>query len=1728
MSAILLETLPPRPPTPPREPAYDPMADAPLKQVLARQSFDPRLNLQTPPNGVLSPKSTATESNPSSRRSGKNVAFASDTQIREAPIYDAENKVSPPSGPFIPSSKASKPQKGILKPFLSPNPLDISFNTANGVTNQCSLMTMLESSARRLAGDDRIDKMDAYGILSRALRASNNLPDRVALQERMPRFMEFIQRDITVSPLDSSLTNHALTFLLTILHFPGVASSLSNEFGIFMIDHCIRSFGDSSVPKDVTRHLLQVVAQQNFSQRVMTPDRVGRLLTALGNIEQHVTGKSIIHSRIMIYRRLVKQCKPLMLVHTGWLHDLLTDSLSSTKDIRGAAIVLGFEAASSIGKDRQVSKKLAELFQAMVDDQKYIDFYIERLKTMLRSRQDAPFVPKIWSVVLLLLRGIQLDKWQYLNQWLRVIQQCFNSSDMPTKQEANFAWNRFVYVLHFEESSYTKLLGSTLCQPVGSQWKRKASALKVDDNFRNVVFGSACNLFYYTFRPGVSPGLVDKYWDVTVKPVMQQLCANDQPEERVDQAISILTGLFDNTTRRPWVEDRVLTNPLADASELPPLEPKWLRHNASRVFGVVQPILDKNFADLANPDSLTLKMWQTLIASVSAAASKEIKVSFDTTEFISYMFTSLLRYWKRGIAKESSQGQDIATISQVFLSSIREFVGTVVEAFGFLPFTEKQLCSRQDTFTPATTPSHRNAKATGIVKAPIQHLFTILSTIPDGIPDNEVFSDFFIAVFTPFFKAKNAKAASELAQEMLNSIPVDSMCPYGPWVMVADLVKAALTSGRPPNGPSSSAITSSLEPPVGREYRDLCRILERGYTSTPNLPFKHWSSFLDAVETQVTEATGPSGRALALVEPLAKTIVDHVTTAGRSVDPRAIQATTAMLRLATQPRDRQTVDAARMRLWGTASAKSASFDPFDNLYKLSNTVMEELYKDLDNDEMAALAAPFLTELDGFFRRCNSGLAVKTVCALQDGLVFWVKDDEARLSSRQSAETAASVKQIWDQVCDLVSTHESNEKINLESFERLFCAAFQSKHRHVVNSVAMLWNRIFHDAQEITYPEALQATLLSIRSMVDLVLPGLEESSGESAAAQQQHAFVQSQDDMGVLNVSPTKSSRSERVHFVSSGSSIAPIPAAPRSENVRTETGGRTKRQPKSKPKLRHEDSQIQFEPVQPAASAGAKESQVLTEHQLEVREQQRGQEVFYNMRPSSTANDHVLAMEDANDVSSPVLPDAKKETPKKQKSYEDYISSTPTPRRGQMLPLHHDVEMSDPPSSPPELSEVRRYPLVPEMRSRSNSVTDNVHWEFSSSPVSGSPLPMQRVIVQQEEPEEEEMENNVPENSQDPGVVADSFVMDVVPSSAAHENQPQGTDKQDEDKLKILTPSRRRTRQSVRQDSEQQEKREQQQVRKAGRQAPSTPPRETSNRGHDATPKSDNDEFVDAPSSPQTMAAVNTRQASKASAPLSSNHSGDTSYAISEGAERSMVRLAEEAEAKQAAMKRKTRRGRKASMKDCITVKTDDDEDDEDLSSSSGQEESGREIPSTPQQQTSPADAKSNKSSAPRRKRKRGSTSRQLDSRTKRRRSGGDDGCSITSSPSLRRLSSQGGGSDPEDDDVQSQVLSEHIAASQSQSRLSPELGEASHLGGSRAEDVEMVTGDDRRDSREASSRSKPPSYKIEKHFKKALEKIRTVSLSRDEMYRIEDMFLDFKRELYEAERRGRETSGR
>ena len=897
---------------------------------------------------------------------------------------EGEAKGRHPTPVSLPRS-ASKPVKSILKiTHFAANPLSATHgNTGDPHNAGTNLVEMLESTIQQLAGGDRDSKVDAYVMLTRACKTSNNLPDRVALQEKMGLFTQFIQRDMVSrsqeGAADASLSNHALNLFITFLGFPAVASAISNDFGIFVIDHCIRSFEDVAVPKDVARHLMKVISLQNFSSKVMTSDRVGRLMSSLHRITNHIDGKSIAMSRIHIYRKLVKQCKQFMVLHSDWLFDLFTDMLSSMKEIRSSAISLGLEAAFCIGHEKQLSRKVVELFNTSSEDKRYIELYHESLQTMAKDRNESATVPDIWSVVILLLR-IPLSMWDGAKPWLEIMQSCFNSADFPTKINANRAWSRLVFLMHSDDRWFARRL-PTLTNPLISQLRRRVSGRMTED-LRNTILGGICNLLYYVFRPNTKHDVLETYWDSSMKPIFATLLdsKSESAKDNIRQASLILGGLFDCRTPRRWREDHIVESPLVKPEELPAIDSKWVRCNARKVFDVVGPILENDFLALAHENSATYRLWQALVSTIASAASKEIKVSKDTVVFVSEAFNVLQRVWKCGLGDGAADSRGAE-----FLAAAQAYLLTMVHSLGLLPFTEK----------PGK--SHSSAKAH------IYTLFSMLSALPRGIPDDSEFATAFSSIFTPFFASKTDKAKMDLALELLAVIPMESPRPYGPWLLVSTNVVSWLGSGH--NSHLSTA--SGNEVPVGNDYREIVKVLERGVRSTPKLPWEHWESLFYAIFERARDETGDAGFGHVAIEPLSKALLDSFSTPEADAPAGIrIKCVTELLSVATQPRDRQAFDASRRRLWGTslAGGRSSSFDVFDQLYKAVSETLGHLYQEFSVSDSAA-AASLLEELGGFFDRCNKQLFLKSLVGFQDGLLPWIHDVRRLLGGSSSTVLA---------------------------------------------------------------------------------------------------------------------------------------------------------------------------------------------------------------------------------------------------------------------------------------------------------------------------------------------------------------------------------------------------------------------------------------------------------------------------------------------------------------------------------------------------------------------------------------------------------------------------------------------------------------------------------------------------------------------------------------------------
>jgi hypothetical protein len=944
----------------------------------------------------------------------KKVNWAASGETTSSPVQQA-----------LQTSAEQKPIKSILKPYHGVNVLSFNLGTTTKLTPPHAyptLAAMLESITQQLAGDDRNSKMDAYTTLSGSIKASDNLPELRALKEKMSVLLQFMKRDLTarttIGSLDTPLIVHDLILLSSFLHKAAIAELLTSDFSAFVVDHATKTFEDPAMSKDIVKHLMFILAQQNFSSKIMSETRVVKLIKALHEIENFVKGKSIVTGRLEVYRNLIRNSRSHMLATTEWLDDVFSDMLSSLRDTRTTAIELGLESALVLGTETKASRAVMELFARAGTDAestRFADFLANRLNTMVIEKHEAcVLVPRIWSVPVLFLRSrrSQLQQWASLNPWLNVIQTCFNSSDQQTKLEANLAWNRLIFAVRPDEKT-SELFIRMLGRPLFEQLKRRTKSPSVTKS-RKAALSSVCVLLYYCLRPDSTTAQLDLYWrEYIVRIVMNSLGVTEGKEmakpSKFDllDVCHILKSLFDTTTLRPWKDTRAIELVTPDAAmettELPALDSKWLRKSAPRVFPALDPLLEKLYWDL-NIDSETItSMWKAYITSIASPAVKEVKVSNETMSSIAYIFNFLYRIWHIGPNKIRSLPASNGPGN--FLGSFGKIIGSTIQGLGVLPFTEKLLSiGSQDMFTVIATPSHGNRGARGEIRSPLHHIFVLLTNLSPGLDYDSRYSHLVRQVLIPFFNARSSsKTRMELVKDLLQLLPAESNEPSRlMWQVLAEFASMA-TDTRDANHFGNSPNNDQL---LGMEYRSALKILEVGIDLSPAGPLPGWQKLFEALITSSTLDAGDGGRAIAVVEPMARAFV--AKTSIKDLSFPAIDYCRILVANARYPKDRQTLDAARRRLWGAATVPAKSFanDPYIQLYECLRICLENSYGTFTKDNIL-LYTDLISATTNLLMRCHTSILLNLLVKVEKGFSCWILDDRSNLVGGTSLSQAVS-------------------------------------------------------------------------------------------------------------------------------------------------------------------------------------------------------------------------------------------------------------------------------------------------------------------------------------------------------------------------------------------------------------------------------------------------------------------------------------------------------------------------------------------------------------------------------------------------------------------------------------------------------------------------------------------------------------------------------------------------
>ncbi|KAI4722639.1 hypothetical protein E4T48_01138 [Aureobasidium sp. EXF-10727] len=1310
VSAEPLEHLATRPPTPPKDVDHEIDRVISLLDVNFETELDQKQQPCSRAGTPVQPSPPSSQGEGSRHKSSRRVEFSPCVTAHDpTPFYATSAGAASPIPRRVPSSKQPRPVRSILKATLdlqTPTP-DAASPAADyfSISDPKTFPVMLDSVLKFLDAPSTALRLDGYSTLNGALKAYDDLPDVDAMRSKMPLLTKYISRDILESsrksdPMTSSLTTQALKLTTALLMLPALADALDEQFQTLLVDRAIEVLEQDPVPKSIANHHMFLLATQRFPSRVVNATKVEQILSSLTTIHERVSGNSVIASRLVIFQRLMDQAATTMLSNMReWMPHVFHGVLSSIKDVRARAIETGMQAAKMYGTSYSSTKVIIDLFHtATAEGSNYGAYFTARLFDMSKPKEGGEStdleeaVPQIWSMVVLFFRSkkVKLSQWRlFCEEWFLLIQNCLNSKNITVKFRATCAWNRLVYVANPDREMLDKMEGwdHTLRVPFVHILHTNKGRDKKSKEVRHIALSGYCNLLHYALRPSQPWPDLDHFWDLYVKEVLMKLLLSGGRD--ASMACRVLKDLFDGKST-VWDEEVANKAPILPEA-LCRLDSKWIRSRTHKILDLLGPFLELSLAQSGDGRGIDGTPWREFLTAVASAGSHEVLRSQELKECLAQLMNLFGRLWAKA-------PKNMDQLETPWVSRFAALVQCTIDIIGPFPFSEEILTrSETKSFEAAPTPSNRSSKHHAKLQSPAVFLFDLFAQPPNAISTDIAYSD---AVGELLHRICQGRTSRKERLELIRKCSQASLATTSVllWKTAVQETTSVLLD---------SSLNESIQEParLGHQARHAISILASGlhHQHDEGGALSVTFELVSVLARILKQEAGEGGVVLGLMEPLAEALLqqrDEVIP-----KPVLIQITNKLLRVGTFPRNKQQMDEARRSLWNThlPYSKQTSFEPFNHVYELVNSALVISYG--GTDETSQCLAQLVEAVRDFLSKCPLSLfASPALRRVQHGLSLIIKDEGRVLAgSKEASDVFSKVLALWQSILEQLKNLPSNKTL-LKALDELFAAGLNSTHRDIINLTVSFWNTTFGQLDSLEYPSQVEQAMRRLQPLVELDLPTFPQND-DALAPSPLHDLIESQQDIDVQDTpSPSKQQpirRSKRTSVLNRAVSSSPQREAT------------TRRQPASKPapksKLRHEDSQVEFTAVE-SSSPVAMESQLLTEHQREVKSRQRFEtaplypEFSSSPGPRRRASKSGLPLLDFS--SQQAVTDTGYATPTLNDDHgpmDEYITSSPTPKASEKLhpPVVENTDVDDSafeaedaniPSSPPEMADETVY----------------------------------------------------------------------------------------------------------------------------------------------------------------------------------------------------------------------------------------------------------------------------------------------------------------------------------------------------------------------------------------------------------------------------------------------------
>lgn len=564
-----------------------------------------------------------------------------------------EPQLSTPDSEVAPSLKSLPPSRDCQ---ISARPiLKATYSTESAIRlldhqERKSHGDQMDSLLENLDAGDRSASTDAYQTMISLIRNYEEAPESEILQAKMTKLQTHIRRDLVVlddNPESNSneqrlglgnLVTSALKVLVTMVWSPVYSPCLTDDFCIWAVDRAISVLKEHSAAKANLLQYIHLIATQNFRSSLFTNNqgsRTIRILEALQDLTEHVSGKAVVAERLLVYEKLMSQAKQVMERKVElWMKNLLTAMGHSFKEVRKNALSAGARACNVFADSSVVAIAARQALAEDTGERSVSASITNKLEKLVAAKDDANQIPQLWTVVLMLCNNgrAKLDTWSQVqfHEWLKLIQRCFNSNDSMLHVQALMAWNRLYFIARPYEAS-DKVV-SMLAKPATKKLDAIGPA-QSSKGARQAVVSSYCMLLYYAFRPSLSHAQITRMWnEFVVKIITSSFLSRNSAN--CDLSCRILAALFHSAlpASRIWNERRAQENAYLDPLELPAIDNKWIRSHASSILAVLKLLVThSSFGPdgAVSEQAYVSQCWRNFVRAVRESSSKEIVPSAE-------------------------------------------------------------------------------------------------------------------------------------------------------------------------------------------------------------------------------------------------------------------------------------------------------------------------------------------------------------------------------------------------------------------------------------------------------------------------------------------------------------------------------------------------------------------------------------------------------------------------------------------------------------------------------------------------------------------------------------------------------------------------------------------------------------------------------------------------------------------------------------------------------------------------------------------------------------------------------------------------------------------------------------------------------------------------------------------------------------------------------------------